>query len=303
MSIYDKRLSLACKLFEYIYEPVLSMNSVLFYRNNLQRFVAMYLYIMMGDAPIDALAAEFERFMRSLDPANAPILFGNDKPIDDKQPISQILRFARGYNVVIAQETAHLRETKDTGKWILDLTVSAVFSHLVAWGQRHKVIEVVCDDSKPLQALGNTFDVMIDRKIIPAHSLLGRQQVLGWNMSKAVAFASSRTHSGIQIADLIAGVTAAIASMEDRPEIGEFSPRIEPHLHDESIMPDFSVLDLQGDEAPVNWVILEELANRADGGHDPLKGMDHYYRFVKATLPEYRERFLSSSKDRDYGIE
>ncbi len=292
VSIYDKKLSLTGKMFEYIYEPVLARNSALFYRNNLHRFVAMYLYVLMLDAPIQDLAAEFERFMRSLDPADAPTLFGGATDAD--HPISQILRFARGYNVPIAAETESLKETRDTGKWVLDLTVTAVFSHLVAWGERHPVIEVVCDDSKPLRALGDVFDGMIDRTEIPVLDVFGRVKRYGWNMSKPLEFASSGTHAGIQLADLVAGVTAMLpGAAENRPDLAVFSPLIEPHLHDESIMPDMSYLDLEGTEAAVNWMVLEELADRADAGADPLEGMDYHYHMLRATLPYYRRRFLS----------
>ncbi len=76
-TLYDKRLSLAANFFEYIYEPVLQKNNILFYRHNLHKFVATFLYMQMissGEGAED-IAVEFERFMRSLDPADAPALF------------------------------------------------------------------------------------------------------------------------------------------------------------------------------------------------------------------------------------
>lgn len=39
------------------------------------------------------------------------------------------------------------------------------------------------------------------------------------------------------------------------------------------ILPDFDIIDLAGDEAPVNMLVLEELADRADRGMDPLLGI------------------------------
>ncbi|HEX8167048.1 MAG TPA: DUF3800 domain-containing protein [Beijerinckiaceae bacterium] len=274
-SIYHKRLSLTCKLFEYIYEPVLQHNNALFYKNNLHRFVAMYLYILVIDRPIEDLAREFEAFMRSLDPTDAPTLFGSGGP--DADPlVGQILRFARGYNVVIAQETRALQRTGDTGKWVLDLTVSAIFSHLAAWGERYPLIEVVCDDSKPLLALADTFNVMINRPDRAHMALFGKRRPITWNMSQPIAFASSSTHAGIQIADLIAGVTAAAPFAESRPELQELAAKVAVHLHDDCIMPDFDVLDLEGDQAPVNWLVLEALASRADAGEDPLDGWKKY---------------------------
>jgi hypothetical protein len=47
------------------------------------------------------------------------------------------------------------------------------------------------------------------------------------------------------------------------------------------------VLDLDGDEAPVNWLVLEELAVRADIGADPLVGMTEFYRAARDSLPYF----------------
>jgi hypothetical protein len=83
-TLYDKRLSLCSKIFEYIYEPALQANNKLFYENNLHRFVAMFLYMHMLATPSTMmdLASEFERFMRSLDPADAPTLLGSPEGED-----------------------------------------------------------------------------------------------------------------------------------------------------------------------------------------------------------------------------
>jgi hypothetical protein len=282
-TIYDKRLSLAGKLFEYLYEPVLQSNNMLFYRHNLHRFVAMYFFILMTDESIEKLAQEFEAFMRSLDPLHAPTIFGT---AGQRDPLSgQILRFVRGYNVIIAREARELERTT-TGKWALDLTLSAVFSHLAAWGQRHPLIEIVCDDSKPLRAMSGQLDVMINRPDTVHLEAFGKRRSLTWNMSKPIAFASSDSHAGVQLADLIAGTTAAVP--EAGQELRDIGERIHPHLHEDCILPDFDVVDLDGEEAPVNWLVLEELASRADRGDDPLTGMEAVFEIAKQSIPEFR---------------
>lgn len=68
-----------------------------------------------------------------------------------------------------------------------------------------------------------------------------------WNMSKPVAFASSASHAAIQLADLIAGVTAAMPYTERRPELRDLSDMVFRHLHNDCVMPDFEVLDLSGE--------------------------------------------------------
>jgi hypothetical protein len=42
------------------------------------------------------------------------------------------------------------------------------------------------------------------------------------------------------------------------------------------------------DEPPVNWLVLEDLAYRADIGADPLLGMEAVYAYARATLPQFR---------------
>jgi len=287
-TVYEKKLSLCCKLFEYIYEPVLQANNMLFYRNNLHRFVAMYFYMQVTTSTVGDLAVEFEAFMRTLDPGQAPTLFGAAAGPHPDPLVEQVLRFARGYADIIAEETRALERTGDSGKWVLDLTLTAVFSHLAAWGERHPLVEVVCDDSKPLRALSDAFEPMINRPEPVVLEVFGKRRPLTWNMSGPITFGSSANHAGIQLADLIAGVAAGSPGVGLESPIAPLAERVYRHLHEDCIMPDFDAIDLQGDEAPVNWLVLEHLAYRADGGFDPLLGMEEMYDYARQTLPDFR---------------
>lgn len=296
-TLYDKRLSLAGKFFEYIYEPVLQRNNMLFYHHNLHRFVATYLYMQMvaSGEGAEELAVQFERFMRSLDPADAPALFGSGDERHFNMLLGPILRFARGYNVTIARETRNLQLTGDNGKWVLDLTISAVTDHLRNWAERHPLLEVVCDDSKPLRALAGIYDVMVDRPDPVYMEALGKRVRLTWNMAKPISFVSSSDHAAVQLADLIAGTAIAVAANQGDENYRRLAEAIQPHFSEECILPDFDIIDLAGDEAPVNLLVLEELADRADRGMDPLLGMEAVYAVAKATLPEFRRRVASAN--------
>jgi len=296
-TVYDKRLSLAAKFFEYVYEPVLQRNNMLFYRHNLHRFVATYLYMQMvaSGEGAEELAVQFEKFMRSLDPADAPALFGSGDDQHFNMLLGPILRFARGYNVVIARETRSLQLTGDNGKWVLDLTLSAVTDHLRNWGERHPLLEVTCDDSKPLRALADIYDVMVNRPDPVYMEAFGKRVRLTWNMAKPISFASSADHPSVQIADLIAGTAAAIGAHQGDESYLPLAEAIHPHFSEECILPDFSIIDLAGDEAPVNMLVLEELADRADRGMDPLVGMEAVYEVAKSTLPDFRRMMVEST--------
>lgn len=202
------------------------------------------------------------------------------------------MRFARGYNVIIAQETRGLQLTGDIGKWVLDLTISAVTDHLRAWGERYSLLEVVCDDSKQLHALASIYDGMVNRPDPVYINVFGKRRRLTWNMAKPIAFASSAENPEVQLADLVAGATAAIAAHEDNDDFRPLREAVFPHLSEECILPDLSIIDLAGDEAAVNALVLEDLAFRADNGLDPLFGMEAVYLTAKATLPEFRRMTL-----------
>jgi hypothetical protein len=282
VTLYDKRYSLAAKLFEYLFEPVLQSNNALFYRHNFHRFVAMFFFMLMRDKSIEGLAHEFEAFMRSLDPADAPSLFGSR---GSNPMIEQILRFVRGFNVIIAREARDLTALTG-GKWILDLTGSAIPSHLATWGERHPLLEVVCDESKPLQSLGGAFDVMINRPDTVRVEIFGKHRTLTWNMSKPIAFASSAAHAGVQVADLVAGVTAAIPG--GSAEVTAFGEMVQKHLHQDCVLPDFTILQLDREETAVNWLVLEDLAYRADNGLDPLYRMEMVFELAKQSFPAFQ---------------
>jgi hypothetical protein len=68
----------------------------------------------MTDPTSDAKRAieQFQKYMRSRDPADAPFLFDNPRPplSEDgtEHPFESILRFAYGYRDIITADNAHL---------------------------------------------------------------------------------------------------------------------------------------------------------------------------------------------------
>ena len=172
--------------------------------------------------------------------------------------------------MIIARETQHLRQTGDAGKWVLDMTASALFSHLMEWGERHPLIEVVCDNSKPLRAAAGLFDAMINRPNRVQLRAFRDRQLRTWNMSRPVDFASSIVHPGVQVADLIAGVTAAMPWTEARPELAELSDKVFRHLSEDCIMLD-----------------LELAAGRSPRGHAGIVAIEYV---LPDRVPQLRRR-------------
>jgi hypothetical protein len=141
---------------------------------------------------------------------------------------------------------------------------------------------VACDQSKPLQAQAEVFDVMIGRTDALRFDLGDRSSAASWNMAAPISFVASRSHAGVQLADLIAGVAAALPTGKLGAGLAD---QVRGHLLADCIYPDMDFLDL-GSDAAVNFMVLEELATRADERADPLEGMAEFYAAARAYLPQ-----------------
>jgi len=159
VNFHDKLLALCGWIFEYIYEPVYKRDPRILYQKNFHRFVAMYAWLWFSDNRSDAEESirQFQIYMRTLNESEAPILFDRvNKPVskgEKEHPFNMILRFARGYRDIIIEDNADLiSSSADGGRWVLDLSISALWSHLNFWGQKDRPLLVRCDTSKPLEA-------------------------------------------------------------------------------------------------------------------------------------------------------
>ena len=274
---FDKVLGLSGKLFEYIYEPVFQDEPELLYEKNLHRFVAMYGYVFFtcGDELGSAALRQFQAFMRSGNPDDAPILFGA-VPIDDRNPFSMVAKFARGYRDIIVADRARERRH---GDWSLELAASGLWSLLNHFGVGGRPLRVTCDESPVLRQVAPhlTGDER-DPGIWRARVLFGRDDISGWSLDRPIAFADSRDHPGLQLADLIAGtVTAVLGGRLPPDRFGPLAAELEPHWHEDSMMHDFQFVRPTERQALVNWLILEGLGDRAVRGEDPRFGLEALY--------------------------
>lgn len=285
----DKRLSLAAKTFEYLFEPVIADWSTLFYGRDLHRYVmnALHQALFKSGASVPELAKELQLFMRHFDPALVPSLFGPPgTALDPKEPLSDILKFAQGYASVIASENAHLqRGVSDLGKWALDLTSSALFSLLVRhWGLRHDQLDVLCDDSKPLRAMSEFFNSFVGRS--ESFEMAGPRGplIVRCNLANPLRFGSSVSHASLQVADVLAGATADAIRKADDPNYEALMQALSPLLHEDIVLPDPRICDITMIPAFLNRLALKELADRASRGAHPYERMDVFYAFMEEQL-------------------
>jgi hypothetical protein len=287
VSVNDKLLALCGWFFEYIYEPVYQDNPRLLYEKNFHRFVAMSTYLWMTDPTSEAKRAieQFQKYMRSRDPADAPFLFNNPRtPLSEtgtEHPFESVLRFAYGYRDIITADNANLNTVlPDHGRWTLDLSAAGLWSHLNHWGRTGKLLSVRCDTSKPLQSIASNFTGDDNDPGIRQSRMKHNPEPLGWKLLEPVAFVDSRDHPAIQLADAVAGTTAALFA-DGVSGYDAIAESIGRHIHPHSILPDMDVIDPATRAAAVNALIAYDLAKRAERHGDPYENLEAMYHFAE----------------------
>lgn len=249
VTIYNKKYALACKFFEYIFEPCISDNQALFYSIDFHRFIATFLYaeFMARCAGAEDIFADFENLMRKqcFDGLNS--LFSTSTHPEMSPVLSQIREFAITKQHQIAEELASL-PGNGAGKWILELTSTSLFTLLADWGQKFDSIRAYCDNSQPLQHDQSFFDAMIDREDLKYIESFDRKQPLTFNLAERLNFVDSNVVHGIQLADATAAAFAYAmgdASDDFAMKLRERAPNI---VADGAVIPEAKYMDLLSDQ-------------------------------------------------------
>ena len=290
VNVNDKLLALCAWFFEYIYEPVYQRDLRLLRHKKFPHFVAMFSYLWMSDKGSGARDAieQFQRYMRSRDPADAPFLFDNPRPPltenGTEHPFESVLRFAYGYRDIIIADNASINLLPpDRGRWALDLSASGLWSHLNHWGRTGKLLSVRCDTSKPLESIAAQLTGDGNDPGIAEARRNGNREPLGWKLLEPIAFANSRDHPAIQLADVVAGTAVALFSDRLPPGCDAIVNSIARHGHPHSILPDMDVIDLKNRSAAVNALIAYDLAKRAERHGDPYENLEAMYHFAEVS--------------------
>jgi len=286
VNVSDKLLALCGWIFEYIYEPVLQgKNYEILARKNFHKYVAMFLWswAKSGDQRCSTFVDQFQDYMRNLQTWRAPLLFENEQ-IDLKQndPFNLILAFSNGYRHRIIPDNKNIQNhTTDGGKWLLDLSVSGLWSHMSHWSKNSGALNILCDESKPIFAFRDKIPTSKNDLKNLRESHYFSEDILGWELSRPIQFGNSRNHPSIQLADLVAGTAEQIFSGKIKPVGNLLSvfQSVERHgLNDHSILPNFEVLDLETIEGMANYRMMFWLANAAQENTWPLDNLEIIYR-------------------------
>ena len=236
ISIFDKKFSLACKFFEYVFEPALAARNSFFYRIRFHKFIAnlLYVHFVAKKASAEEIFDEFERAMRELDEARLHRLLLEGASEEEKRSLKPIADFGILNFDVLKEEIAHLRG-HNVGKWILDLTASALYSHLGSWGDRFDELEVYCDSSKPIYE-GFPLDAFVGQTEKVYTDISGEEHLLTPRLAKPIELLDSKQHAGLQIADVLAGAAARIV-IDRSPELERIRPHIIEGISRDSVVP------------------------------------------------------------------
>ncbi|WP_019568727.1 DUF3800 domain-containing protein [Thioalkalivibrio sp. ALMg13-2] len=289
LSVSDKKYALACKLFEYIFEPCLSEINSVFYRVGFHKFIANMLYIefVARGAGAEDIFAEFEELMRTRDEAKLGSIFASSVHPENSPILVQIREFAQCMADDVRKE---LRAIGDAGlgKWILDLTDTALFTLLANWGTEYDQITAVCDPAKPLQHDQSAFDVMIGREDRVFSDAFGERHPITFNLSGPIQLRDSKISHGVQIADALAAAGAYVFTGATDAHATRWRSIIAGIGHYGSIIPDMDEVDIRDVRAQRNAVLLMELHSRAKAGKNLVEGMPEYIHIISRMITERR---------------
>ncbi len=278
VALNNKLFSLGGKFFEYVYDPSIKTNNRFFYDRRTHFYVAtaLWAYLSAGDAAAGQIAQRFENLMRRR--AGDALVYLNDSTdLARLEAMEPIIRFANATRDVVLAEIDELADVSGRIKFVLDLSFSSAKSVLATLGERFGLLDVVMDESQPLEAFANFFSHFIGVNEIKYITVGGRTRPLNFCLKRTVQFASSKTDPGLQLADIVASFAAAAARDRDSERGGLMLQRLLPVLDPDTVWPNLADIDLREKTAILNMCLISELADRAERGQPLLLGIDRYY--------------------------
>lgn len=293
LAVHHKKYNLACKLFEYIFEPVLAEKNSIFYSLKFNQFVSnlIYLFFQCKSESAEQLFYSFEKMMRNKDIKELEIFFRlffqsqetKDYLQDTIEYLSLIKDFCIYHSNTIAEELNFLKGT-GTGKWILDLTLTSLVSLLADWGQQFDELQVFCDQSKPLQDQPDFLKVMIGNAEKIYMDLGERKFPLTFNLKENINFIDSKKYPGIQIADIFAGASKFVFQegyMDSSKKVSRlirirWTNYISHCFTDYSVVPDREHLDMNQISNQLNMALFHEIMERTYNSEPILEEIEFF---------------------------
>lgn len=289
--ICDKKYVIAGKFFEYIFEPALAQKNSIFYRINFHRFITDYLHLKLvtQDKSAEVIFEEFYKVMKEGVDAPTTSLFKIVSTASDLV-LDQIQKFAH-YNKDSFLEEMDGYLGNGSGKWLLDITTTCLFSSLGKWGQEIDILDVYCDSSKPLNANQEVFNVMVERIEKKSQILeqMNLEQPLTFHIKQPIQLVDSKSFYGIQLADAIAGsFNYAYKNFKDKEN--QFAQKwMNKIFRDESALVtflggDYEYANVEKASVMLNWLILNHMVQKCDEGLPILDNIGNEILYLRRQI-------------------
>jgi Protein of unknown function (DUF3800) len=292
-----KKFALACKFFEYVFEPALAEQNSIFYGCGFHLFIGNFLWMMLRarDASAESIFEEFSKFARDGSAEALEKLFPSGGLVVnlESDPLAAISLFAMINRSAIQAEIDSIHSDRSTPSWILDLTTTSLFSVLRYWGEAYDDLDVLCDKSKPIETETEILKAMIGRRDHFRMNVFGKETQFTFNLVREPRLVNSRLYPGVQIADVFAAAVArgwqqVFRGRAHSAEREWLDLTRECHLED-NIWPDLELIDLRKRNGFVNTLVLLELAQRSVKKENLFRGMPEFIATAHAGFSHYRK--------------
>lgn len=280
VSIHNKKFALACKFFEYIFEPVIAKSSILFYKHNFHLFISNFLYMLFSanDKSAQQIFEKFEKAIRTKQFNLLEALFSDLQNNEDDFVTPMIIDFIKINHKVIKDEMESLP------KWTLDLTTTSLYTLLAHWNKdNNHSLQVFCDNSKPLDYDKEFFNCFIGRKEKIYSTFVKTDAPITFNLLEQINMVDSKTNYAIQVADVISVAYSYAFKIND-----DFSKQVrdigEEYIIDGNIFPDFNYIKLENSSVHLNIMILHELHHRSKNKIPLLSNLPEMIREMNIQL-------------------
>jgi hypothetical protein len=304
-----KKFALACKFFEYIFEPALAEQNSIFYGCGFHLFVGNLLWAMLRtqNASAESIFEEFSKFTREGNIAALEKLFPNNGLIVNLEtdPLAAISLFAMINRAAIQEEIESIHGNRSTPSWVLDLTTTSLFSVLRYWGEAYDELDVFCDRSRPLETEIDILRAMVGRRDNFRMQMFGKETQFTFNLVREPSLVDSRLYPGVQIADVFASAVArawqqTFRASADSIEKDWLAITRGCHL-DDNIWPDLEAIDLRKRNGFVNVLVLLELAERSVKKENFFRGMPEFIAAAHANFASYKRTLGGKRRRRRSG--
>jgi hypothetical protein len=201
---HHKKYALACKFYEYVFEPTISEYNHAFYRYQFHRFIANLVFVAFesNEKKAEDVFWTFQELLRGNNP-NDLFSFLSSKNVPNDLA-SMLAEFT------IIHKKSIFDEIMTDGKydyWILDLAQTALQGLLCTWSMEKKEgLEVIVDESQPLKeaVANNKLFHQLNAELKYWDPFGSGETAMNFSLSKPIKFSRSKGEKGLQMADLFA---------------------------------------------------------------------------------------------------